>query len=68
MVKHVLFPNLQGTTILLFFFVFFFFKFKCFNLGLRTISSVYTQKVDLSNVCVLLCKYNAYGEQLLVYC
>ena len=41
--------------------------FKCFNLGLKTITSLYTQKVEISNVCVLLCKYNAYGEQLLVY-
>ena len=38
-----------------------------FNLVLRTITSLYTQKVEISNVCVLPCKYNAYGEQLLVY-
>ena len=64
MVKHVLFPNLRCTTILLF-------LFRCFNLGLRTITSLYTQNVEISNVCVLLCvllcTYNAYGEQLLVY-
>ena len=62
MVKHELFPNLRGTTIVI---VFFFFK--CCNLGLRKITSLYTQKVEISNICVLPCKYNAYGEQLLVY-
>ena len=41
--------------------------FKCFNLGLRTIISLYAQRVEVSNVRVLPCKYNACGEQLLVY-
>ena len=44
-----------------------FFLLNSFNLGLRTITSLYTQKVEISNVCVLLCIYNAYGEQVMVY-
>ena len=28
---------------------------------------LYTQKAEIPNVCVLLSKYNAYVEQLLVY-
>ena len=38
--------------------------FQCFALGLRTITSLYTQKVGVLNVCVLPSKYNAYVKQL----
>ena len=44
-----------------------FFLFNLLNLGLRTLTLLYTQKVEISNVCALLCKYNAYGQQLLFF-
>ena len=39
MVKHVQFPNLQATTIILFL------VFECFNLGIGTITSLDTSKL-----------------------
>ena len=57
MVKYVLFPYLRGNMLLLCFVL-------MFALGLRTITSLYTQKVKILNVCVLPSKYNAYVEQL----
>ena len=58
MVKHVQFPNLPGTTILLFY---------LFEFRIRNNYFVGHKKVEISNVCVLPGKYNAYGEKLMVY-
>ena len=56
MVKHVLFPNSRGNMLLLCFVLMF-----CFRID--NITSLYTQKVGILNVCVLPSKYNAYVEQ-----
>ena len=64
MVKHVQFPNIRPTTILLFL------CFECFNLGIGTIISLDIfgpQQMEIPKVCVLPGKYNTYGENLMVY-
>ena len=61
MVKRVQFPNLRGTTVLLFCFILMFY-FRISNNYF-----VVHQKAELSNVCALTVKYNAYGEKLMIY-